>query len=513
MSKGFNYYATNNCLRKIFLEIESAIDIKYVKVIGFHEKNEQIPIFNSVSEIFVTDLVKNSPPNFPAFNIYKKDRALYFFGRETYKGKLCYDVYEPNGQNSVCWHYGGEYEEKSVGKGTICIVEETSESEEIYRIIKNAFSRNCAIDRGFFVSPDLLFRKDEFRFDYTEGKTYPLFRFLPNEKSARISQKLKKAYSVEMKSDYHSVEYDDYDNALKTLETIIDINRQDNNGMTYLMHAIQGENYDVAKKLLEKGADPNIPDNRGFMPLSYLLYFEEDFLQFLIDYGANIDLQINDGPTIRDYFESSKQEEYKMFLNLPFAPQKLKIGFVNQNNYSKADGKTSSVSSDTGTINSKEPNVMIENGKKLTIYKFKNNWSIEFPTDWSYEIDEEDKHNIFYPPDSELTIRISELFTNAKEDDLKEIYKESVPSDSKQYELGFNFNFFNSLAYETVEYEHDLKVYRFIIGCYKDGFLLSINIYALDRNECIQALKYIKTIKTNDESPKCRLSLFDKLRG
>lgn len=69
MSKGFNYYATNNCLRQIFSEIESAIDIKYVNVIGFYEKNEQIPMFNSVSELFVTDMVKNSPQNFPAFNI------------------------------------------------------------------------------------------------------------------------------------------------------------------------------------------------------------------------------------------------------------------------------------------------------------------------------------------------------------------------------------------------------------------------------------------------------------
>ena len=315
-----------------------------------------------------------------------------------------------------------------------------------------------------------------------------------------------------MKSDYHSVEYDDYDNALKSLETIIDINQQDNNGMTYLMHAIQGGNYDVTKKLLEKGADPNIPDNRGFMPLSYLLYFEEDFLHFLIYYGANIDLQINDSLTIRDYFEASKQEEYKKFLNLPFTPQRITSGSVNQNNYSKADEKSSSVSSDIGTINSEETNVMIENGKKSKAYKFKNNWSIEFPTDWSYEIDEADKHNIFYPPDSELTIRISEFFTNAKEGDLKEIYKESVPVDSKQYELGINFNSFNSLAYETVEYEHDLKVYRLIIGCYKDGILLSINIHALNRDECVQALKYIKTIKTNDESAKCRFSLFDKLK-
>ena len=143
---------------------------------------------------------------------------------------------------------------------------------------------------------------------------------------------------------------------------------------------------------------------------------------------------------------------------------------------------------------------------------FKNNWSIEFPTDWSYETDETDGHNIFYPPDSELTIRISEFFTNAKKDDLKGIYKESVPADSRKYELGFDFNSFSSLAYETVEYQHDIKVYRFIIGCYKDGLLLSINIYALNREECIQALKYIKTIKSNDEPPKRRLSLLDMLR-
>ncbi|MDO4494474.1 MAG: ankyrin repeat domain-containing protein [Clostridiaceae bacterium] len=506
MSSRFFYYATDSYLRKILLEIESAVEIQYVKTTSFYEKGEPITKYNSISDFKLPGSEANGSTRSLHLDIFRRDRALFFFGRESYKGKLTYKLYEPNGHNSVFWVYGGEYEGKSVFYGNFTIYEESPEAEELYRIIKNTFYRNCARDRGYYISPDLFYRKDEFKFNIGD---YPTFSFIPSEKSAKITQKLKKAFYVEQEPDFWSFEYDDYENACKTLDSISNINKQDKNGMTYLMHAIQGENFDIAQKLLEKGADPNIPDNRGLTPLSYLIYFDEDFFQMLIDYGANIDLQVNDRFTIRDYLQRFHSEEYKKFLELPLTPQKVIIKESNKSNRPKAENAKSS---DDDTTNLKEQKVMIENHKKSKTYMFKNNWSIEFPTDWSYETDETDGHNIFYPPDSELTIRISEFFTNAKEDDLKRIYKESVPADSKKYELGFGFNSFSSLAYETVEYQHDIKVYRFIIGCYKDGLLLSINIYALKRDECIQALKYIKTIKSNDEPPKRRLSLLDRLR-
>ena len=150
--------------------------------------------------------------------------------------------------------------------------------------------------------------------------------------------------------------------------------------------------------------------------------------------------------------------------------------------------------------------------ERLKTYKFNDSWCIDIPYSWTGEVDEDGTGYMFYPARSKLTIRITDFYTNGTADVLKATYNETLPEGSKPYELGFSPDSFDTFAYETYYYEEDdLKVYRFMIGCCKDGLLLSVNIYALNRDECIDALKYIKTIRPNEEKQKRKFSLLDKI--
>lgn len=149
--------------------------------------------------------------------------------------------------------------------------------------------------------------------------------------------------------------------------------------------------------------------------------------------------------------------------------------------------------------------------ERLKTYRFNDSWCIDIPYSWSGGIDEDDEGYLFYPPGSDLTIRITDFYTNGTADVLKASYYESIPEGSKPYELGFSLDSFDSFAYETDHYEDGFKVHRLMIGCCKDGLLISVNIYALNRDECIDVLKYIKTIKSTEKPKKRKFSLLGKI--
>ena len=75
----------------------------------------------------------------------------------------------------------------------------------------------------------------------------------------------------------------------------------------------------------------------------------------------------------------------------------------------------------------------IEKRKKFNI---DNGWTIELPKNWIEERDEVDRHHVYYPPNSDLTIRVSSfhIFKDlendseilASIDDLSESFDKSV---------------------------------------------------------------------------------------
>jgi len=45
--------------------------------------------------------------------------------------------------------------------------------------------------------------------------------------------------------------------------------------------------------------------------------------------------------------------------------------------------------------------------EKRKIFNIDNGWTIKLPKNWIEERDEVDRHHVYYPPDSDLTIRVS----------------------------------------------------------------------------------------------------------
>ncbi|HEU4835663.1 MAG TPA: ankyrin repeat domain-containing protein [Pyrinomonadaceae bacterium] len=72
-----------------------------------------------------------------------------------------------------------------------------------------------------------------------------------------------------------------------------------NVGLTALHYAAQHGNSEVARALLSRGADPNTPTRTGETPLHYaaLVYEDVDCMAVLLDAGADIDEETNDGMT------------------------------------------------------------------------------------------------------------------------------------------------------------------------------------------------------------------------
>lgn len=76
----------------------------------------------------------------------------------------------------------------------------------------------------------------------------------------------------------------------------LDVNFQDDEGITALMYAVTFERNDIVELLLQHGADPNIQDYEGFSSLIMASYFGNlSITRILLCYGANPFICDNEG--------------------------------------------------------------------------------------------------------------------------------------------------------------------------------------------------------------------------
>ncbi len=107
--------------------------------------------------------------------------------------------------------------------------------------------------------------------------------------------------------------------ALNSLEALVaakaDVNQQTGDGSTAMLVAIQNGHYDVATFLLNHGADPNLSNEKGWNPLYLAVKHRNietgtipvpnanqalDFIQLLLDKGANPNLRLKANTEIRN---------------------------------------------------------------------------------------------------------------------------------------------------------------------------------------------------------------------
>ena len=139
----------------------------------------------------------------------------------------------------------------------------------------------------------------------------------------------------------------------------------------------------------------------------------------------------------------------------------------------------------------------------MKIFNIDNGWNIKLPENWKEERDNVDGYHIYYPTDSDLTIRVISFhfFRNiendwkvlAPVDVLSEIFNESI----KKIELGNNTKIedFKVECFESEYYENNEKVYNISCGIMITGYLLVINLYSASKEEVENAIKYIYSIE------------------
>ena len=128
-------------------------------------------------------------------------------------------------------------------------------------------------------------------------------------------------------------------------------------------------------------------------------------------------------------------------------------------------------------------------------------WQISIPDNWKGEYNKETGQYVFYPDNSDLTIRITPFHAErdgvlAPVEVMKNAYINTIPASATSRAANpHSLGGFAASMYESTLIEDNQTVYVIYIGYYAIGELLSINIFGTNKTECEQALDILKTIK------------------
>lgn len=137
----------------------------------------------------------------------------------------------------------------------------------------------------------------------------------------------------------------------------------------------------------------------------------------------------------------------------------------------------------------------------MIAYQMPGGWQISFPKDWSYENEVERGQSIFYPSNSDLTIRITPFHAERQgtlepAEVMEAAFIATVPAAASPLELGeYTAENYTVKAFENTETENGKQVFRIAMGCYTAGELLSIHIFSTSKDECRNALTVLKTLR------------------
>lgn len=135
-----------------------------------------------------------------------------------------------------------------------------------------------------------------------------------------------------------------------------------------------------------------------------------------------------------------------------------------------------------------------------TEYKLPFGWQIAVPDGWKQE-QGENGENVFYPPQGQLTVRITPFHAEksgkpASAKAMEQAFLQSIPPEAAQIKRdGYNLPGFRCRFFEYMENEKKDQICHVYAGYFAKGELLSINIYGESKDECTEVMKILETLQ------------------
>jgi len=128
-------------------------------------------------------------------------------------------------------------------------------------------------------------------------------------------------------------------------------------------------------------------------------------------------------------------------------------------------------------------------------------WYFTVPDDWAAEQDSQDRHYLFYPPDSDLTLhftpfRVERQGQPAPAEVMAGAFLQGIPEDAVPLDqLACHLVHFDVKGFAFARKERGKKVYRRLVGYYAPGELMSVGIFGTSERECDKALALLQDLR------------------
>lgn len=130
-------------------------------------------------------------------------------------------------------------------------------------------------------------------------------------------------------------------------------------------------------------------------------------------------------------------------------------------------------------------------------------WKLSVPRDWRQE-EGEGGEAVFYPPEGELTVRITPFYAEksgkpAPAKVMEQAFLQTIPPQAVGMKpegcglAGFRLRFF-----ENSETEGGRPVHHIYAGYFARGELLSVNVLGRSREECLKAMEILQTLQKTE---------------
>ena len=133
-------------------------------------------------------------------------------------------------------------------------------------------------------------------------------------------------------------------------------------------------------------------------------------------------------------------------------------------------------------------------------YRLPFQWTAAFPAEWIHEYDAESDQNLFYPPDSDLTFRLTAFHAEkagvpAPEPVMETVFAKSTPENSTVIDIPELTVPGCTVLIRGCNYEEDGQTVAHICaGCICEGNLLTVNIFGTDAKQVYEGLAYLTLI-------------------